>query len=249
MLHCRFHAVYWPAFLLAAELPLPTRLFVHGHWLLPDASASGATVKMSKSLGNVVDPVNLVERCFGGSADPLRYFLLKQGKLHSDALFSESALIETYNDDLAGKLGNLVSRVFNQRFCDAAIPDSEKDYCQELDDSEGRLNDKVSDLYEQAAFPQIIELGVSALAAANRYISQREPWQRLHDRPKLTSILNRVAQTVSVVNDALGPIIPSTNETITRVLKQYHTDRAGISRALFPRVLAARSLDNSVTRQ
>jgi len=238
----RFHAVYWPAFLMAAGLPLPKKLFVHGHWMLPDRSTEGSAVKMSKSLGNVIDPMALNGRWFEGNADPLRYFVLKHGKLQSDALFSETALIETYNDDLADKYGNLISRVFNQRFCSAATPDAEKDQYEELDAFEGLLSQKLADLYEQAAFPQVIELCVSTLAAANRYISAREPWKKLHDRSQLTAIMNRVAQTVHTVNEAIEPIIPATNAKVCHVLNQYHLNRTAVSGALFPRILARRSL-------
>ena len=97
----RFHAVYWPAFLMAMNLPLPRRLVAHGHWTIE-------RVKMSKSLGNVVDPLKLLEQ--GYSVDAVRYFLLRDGGIASDGDFSETQLVNRYHSELADTLGNLVSR-------------------------------------------------------------------------------------------------------------------------------------------
>lgn len=103
----RFHAVYWPAILSALNLPLPKRIISHGHWTI-DGS------KMSKSLGNVVDPIEIVDGLFAGKADPLRYFLLRTGKMNSDSPFSADALQSCYNNELVGNLGNLISRIFKK---------------------------------------------------------------------------------------------------------------------------------------
>ena len=110
----RFHAVYWPAFLMAAKLPLPKRVFAHGWW-------TNEGQKISKSLGNVIDPVELADR-YG--LDQMRYFLLREVPFGNDGDFSHSAMVHRMNGDLANDLGNLCQRVLSMIFknCDATMP-------------------------------------------------------------------------------------------------------------------------------
>ena len=110
----RQHTVYWPAFLMAADLPVPKRVIGHGWWLMNEA-------KMSKSLGNVVRPQGYVER-FG--VDALRYFVMREMVLGQDANFADEAFLTRYNADLANDLGNVVSRVTTmiQRYCGGVVP-------------------------------------------------------------------------------------------------------------------------------
>jgi methionyl-tRNA synthetase len=128
----RFHAIYWPAFLLAANLPLPKTIVAHAHWTVN-------TTKMSKSLGNVVDPFWILDE-YG--VDPVRYFLLKEGPLNDDVDFSTAAIIKNINSDLANQLGNLLSRALVPNF----YKDGQQPVCGPLDEIDHSVIKKMQQL-------------------------------------------------------------------------------------------------------
>ncbi|KAK3776360.1 hypothetical protein RRG08_059147 [Elysia crispata] len=171
----RFHAVYWPAFLIAAGLEPPPKLVVHSHWLADN-------VKMSKSLGNVVDPVDKMGQ-FG--VDGFRYFLLKEGSLSSDCSYSDKRVAERINTDLANTLGNLLGR------CTApsvnrtqGLPSLSEEGLFEFLSQEEReahhtlynLPEQVDHLIEQFQFPKALDLVMSKLHWANAFVQTHEPW-------------------------------------------------------------------------
>jgi methionyl-tRNA synthetase len=206
----RFHAVYWPAFLMSAGLPLPTTVFAHGWWLRDEK-------KMSKSVGNVVRPDHLVAR-FG--ADPLRYFLLREMVFGQDASYSDEAFVDRFNSDLANDLGNTASRLvtlsrsaFDGRTppvpCDdnpvlLAARKGAEDYRAAMDDF---------------AFNRALEALWRILAEANQYLVTREPWKLIKTEgptEKLSRVLWNGLEAVRIVATGLLPFMP---EVAPRVLR------------------------------
>lgn len=171
----RFHAVYWPAFLVAAGLEPPPKLVVHSHWLADN-------VKMSKSLGNVVDPMEKM-RQFG--VDGFRYFLLKEGSLNSDCSYNDRRVVERINTDLANTLGNLLGRSTapSVNRAQELPPLSEEGMFEFLTQDEREkhqslysLPEQVDHLLEQFQFPKALDLVVSQLHWANAFVQTHEPW-------------------------------------------------------------------------
>src|SRR5688572_11095450 len=168
----RQHTVYWPAFLMAADLPLPKRVIGHGWWLMNEA-------KMSKSIGNVVRPQGYVER-FG--VDALRYFVMREMVLGQDANFADDAFLTRYNADLANDLGNVVSRVTTmiQRYCGGAVPAVSPGVASDLEAELTRKTQStiVATLEAAAAFDfsQALRETWELISALNKYIVAREPW-------------------------------------------------------------------------
>jgi methionyl-tRNA synthetase len=203
----RFHAVYWPAFLLSAGLPLPTTVWAHGWWLRGEK-------KMSKSVGNVVRPDALVDE-FG--SDALRYFLLREMTLGQDASFSDEAFLARYNADLANDLGNTVSRVAalcRQSF-GATPPErcTDNDILPAFEASRGEWNAAMEDF----AFNRALETVWRHLAAINGYIVSREPW-KVHKEEgasaRLSRILYAAAEGVRLTAVMLSPFVPGTSRRI-----------------------------------
>jgi len=166
----RFHAIYWPAFLLAAKIPLPKRVFGHG-WILSDDK------KMSKSLGNILDPVQIIKD-YG--IDQLRYYLIKEVSLGNDGSISLKNLSNCINNDLANNYGNLCQRVFSfvKKNCSNKIPKSNK--FSELDIK--LLNDlklnvpNLIKLMNKQNLNEYIKTVVSYSFNANKYFNDSEPW-------------------------------------------------------------------------
>jgi len=214
----RFHAIYWPAILLSAGLPLPKKLFIHEY-----INIDGA--KMSKSLGNVVDPIELINK-FG--KDALRYYLLAKVSPFQDGDFSEEKLKEAYNSDLANGLGNLVARSakllesanFSQpeRENNSHVISSEE-YKRAL--SEFRFNDA---LY--FVWGKISEL--------DKYINSEKPWEKLktHDH-KLKAVLSHIIDQIQEIGILLKPFLPSTSKAIE---EQFNQSEIKSGKPLFPRI-------------
>ncbi len=195
----RFHAVYWPAFLLSAGLPLPKRLFVHGY-----INVEGA--KMSKSLGNVIDPFALVEK-YG--VDAVRYYLLKHVHAVEDSDFSEEQFQASYNADLANGLGNLVARVT------AMI---EKYYGGKLTlpvKTDTAFQKKVLDAVTLFNFREALSAVWKKITDDNRLIDKEKPWVLAEqDRKRLATVLLQLLADLYTISQILRPFMPGTAQKI-----------------------------------
>jgi methionyl-tRNA synthetase len=187
----RFHAVYWPAFLMAAGLEVPRRIFAHGWWTIEGQ-------KMSKSLGNVIDPAHLIAT-YG--LDQVRYFLLREIPFGNDGDFSRAALVGRINSELANDYGNLVQRTLSmiQRYCDGRLPApgpvSAED--RELLDAAEDLLERVRDAMAGQALSRALELVFEVVSRANRYVDAAAPWAlRKTDRARMATVLWVLAGTI-----------------------------------------------------
>ena len=198
----RFHAVYWPAFLLSAGMPLPSRVAVHGWWLRDEK-------KMSKTTGNVVRPDALVER-FG--ADPLRYFLLREMVFGSDANFSDEAFLERYNADLANGLGNAVSRVAQLcRNSFSGTPPAPAAGGEVQAAAENALR-AFSESFERFEFSRGLEAIAGLLKEIDGFLASRQPWKIARAEgatARLAEILYVAAEGVRLAASALSPALPA----------------------------------------
>ncbi|MFN9092542.1 MAG: methionine--tRNA ligase [Alphaproteobacteria bacterium] len=201
----RFHAIYWPAFLKASGLEPPKRVFAHGWWTVEGQ-------KMSKSLGNAIDPVALVEE-YG--LDPLRYFLLREVPFGSDGDFSRKALANRLNGELADALGNLANRTLSliQRNCEGKLPaeahvtEAEKELFQYLD----VLNVEVSTNIEAQSFHLALEHIFRAVRTANIYVTAQAPWAlKKTDPARMEAVLRHLHTVLRRVATMLQPFMPGT---------------------------------------
>jgi methionyl-tRNA synthetase len=213
----RQHTVYWPAFLMAADLPLPRRVIGHGWWLMNEA-------KMSKSLGNVVKPQGYVER-FG--VDALRYFVMREMVLGQDASFTDDVFLARYNADLANDLGNVVSRITTmiQRYCGGRIPDRPTGAAEGPDaELEARVSAAIARAVDAATrydLSQSLRETWELIAALNKFIVVREPWalaKAPESRPALDATLYNAADALRVVAALVDPVMPGTAERIRTML-------------------------------
>ncbi|MGB8772188.1 MAG: methionine--tRNA ligase [Candidatus Korobacteraceae bacterium] len=211
----RFHCVYWPAFLLAADLPLPKTIIAHG-WLLFEES------KMSKSRGNIVRSETILDTLGG---DALRYFLLREIVFGQDGSFSFDALVQRFNADLANDLGNLSSRTLSMitRYFDGEVPYPSPSERTPADEVIADLAQKtIADFhaqFEQFQFSRALETAWSLVAAVNKYIVENEPWavaerEDQDSRARLATILYTSAEALRVVTALVHPVIPEATARI-----------------------------------
>jgi methionyl-tRNA synthetase len=206
----RFHCVYWPAWLMAARLPLPKSIVAHG-WLLFEES------KMSKSRGNIVRTETILDVL---GADALRYFLLREVVFGQDGSFSFDALVQRYNSDLANGLGNLASRTLAMitRYFKGEVPyPSHAAAHKPADDAIAKLAEKtIADfhaLFEQYQFSRALETAWQLVAAVDKYIVENEPWslaekQDETSRARLATVLYTSAEALRIVTVLAHPVMP-----------------------------------------
>jgi len=212
----RFHSVYWPAFLMAAGLPVPKQVWAHG-WFLIDAG------KMSKSKGNVVQP-RPIAHVLG--MDALRYYMLRETVFGQDGNFSYDALVQRYNSDLANGLGNLASRTLTmiEKYCAGAIPKGSNDLSVSLAlwRAPERIQ-QVRSLYEQYQFTRVLEEIWRLITDVDLLISEQKPWALAEDpakRAHLETVLWTAADTLRAVAVLAHPVIPNATEKLWRALGQ-----------------------------
>jgi methionyl-tRNA synthetase len=208
----RFHAVYWPAFLMAAGLPLPRRVTSNGWWLMDGE-------KMSKSLGNVVEPRKLVE-IFG--LDQIRYFLLREKPFGADGSLSHAAIISRISVDLANDLGNLAQRSLSliARNCTGILPAlgavTEEDTA--LLQAAAALPDLMRANFDRQTFHDGLEEVWKVIRAANGYIDRQAPWAlNKTDKTRMGEVLRVLIDTIRVVATVLQPVMPA---SMARMLDQ-----------------------------
>ncbi len=205
----RFHAIYWPAFLMAADLPLPKKVFGHG-WILSDDK------KMSKSLGNILDPLKIIQD-FG--IDQLRYYLVKEVSLGNDGSISMENLKNCINNDLANNYGNLCQRVFSfiRKNCSNRIPEP-KDLNQQdqslLNNLKNDIPKLVKNMNDQN-LNEYIKMVVNYSFEANKYFNDAEPWSlKEKDPDRMNSIMYTICEQIKNISILLYPIIPMSAEKV-----------------------------------
>ena len=215
----RFHAVYWPAFLLAAKIELPMKIYGHG-WIL------SGNVKMSKSKGNILDPIEIIDK-YG--VDPLRYYLIKEVSFGNDGNISQERLEDCLNSDLANNYGNLCQRVtaFTIKNCNSKIPENinlqEDDleilnkYKNNLDNIRAKIDDQDINFY--------INYIVNSLFEANKYFNDQEPWKKKEDLTRLNTIVFTALEIIRKISFLLYPIIP---ESTLKALKIFNLSEKDI---------------------
>ena len=213
----RFHAVYWPAFLLSAGLPLPSEILVHGY-----LTVGGS--KISKSSANAIDPIELAVR---HGVDPLRYFLLRHINTHEDGDFREDGIRAAYDAELANGLGNLLSRTLGliERFADNTIPTPGASAAVDalLLESARTLRTDVEDAIAEFRLDQALARIWRLVDEANRYVVVAEPWKLARsashgDRLRLRTVLYNLVETLRIIAISLTPFLPGTAAAITRQL-------------------------------
>ena len=216
----RFHAVYWPAFLMAANIPLPEKVFGHG-WIL------SGDEKMSKSKGNILDPIDIINT-YG--LDPLRYYLIKEVSFGSDGNISQDKLEDCINSDLANNYGNLCQRVtaFTEKNCLSKVPEIRNfnnddlfmlnKFTENLEKIRQEINKQNINFY--------ISFIVSALFEANKYFNDQEPWKKKDDRDRLNTIVYSALEMIRKISFMLYPIIP---DSIDKALKIFDLNSKDIS--------------------
>ena len=211
----RFHTILWPAMLMALDLPLPKREFGHG-WLLLEGG------KMSKSKGNVVDPVVLCDRY---TTDAIRYFLLREIPFGNDGVFSNEALITRINSDLANDLGNLLSRTVAmvEKYFGGTLPTerAEGEFDAELTEVVKNMPAQVTKAMDDLLLPQALAEIFKGIQRANKYIDETAPWVLAKDeanRPRLAGVLYNLCEMLRFAATLLQPFMPSTAPKIAEQL-------------------------------
>ena len=216
----RFHAVYWPAFLMAAKIPLPKKVYGHG-WIL------SGDEKMSKSKGNILDPIDIINT-YG--LDPLRYYLIKEVSFGNDGNISQNKLEDCINSDLANNYGNLCQRVtaFAEKNCSSKVPEIKnfnKDdlamlnkFTENLEIIRKEIDNQNINFY--------ITFIVNALFEANKYFNDQEPWKKKNDKDRLNTIVYTSLEIIRKISFMLYPIIP---DSIEKALKIFNLNTNDIN--------------------
>ena len=201
----RFHAVYWPAFLLAADLPTPKRIYGHG-WIL-----SGEE-KMSKSKGNILDPIEIINE-YG--LDPLRYYLLKEVSFGNDGNISKDKLISCINSDLANNFGNLCQRVlaFTEKNISLKIPkpDTFNDEDLNILNNFSKNYQNLIDYINNQNINSYMNFIVDQMFLANKYFNDQEPWKKKNDIKRLNTIIYTSLELIRKISILLYPVIPNSS--------------------------------------
>jgi methionyl-tRNA synthetase len=218
----KYHAVYWPAFLMAAGLPLPKKELIHGWWLKDEK-------KMSKSSGNVLDPHILLKHF---SADAIRYFLMREASIGADGNFSHEGFISRVNTDLTNDWANLVSRTtgmiekyFANSFGGGALYSVKED---EIRDRYAALEKTVLENFDQYQFNRGLESIFEYVNGLNRYIVEAQPWNLAKEKetePRLAAVLKTLARAILSVNTLLSPIL---TETAAKVRGIFNSSDLGL---------------------
>lgn len=197
----RFHAILWPSLLIAAGLEPPRQIQCHSHWRVDGE-------KMSKSLGNVVDPRAEIGQKL--TTEGLRYFLLREGTNHSDANYSETKAINILNAELAGKLGNLLNRCAGKSLNPRQVwPKFNKiDGCSVLVDALKGLPDKAKSHYMDYNFYKVVDEVILVLQEANKFFEDQKPWTLQRDSDEMHSVLSITMETLRIIAIVLQPVIP-----------------------------------------
>ena len=214
----RFHAVYWPAFLMAAKLHLPKKIYGHG-WILSDEE------KMSKSKGNILDPIEIINE-YG--LDPLRYYLIKEVSFGNDGNISKERLENCINSDLANNFGNLCQRVtsFANKNCDGKIPKKiafEKEDLKLLDQFKDNI-DIIRNNIDNQNINFYIDFIVNILFETNKYFNDQEPWNKKDDKIRLNTIVYTTLEIVRKVSYMLYPIIPKSSLNALKIFSIKETE-------------------------
>ncbi len=205
----RFHAVYWPAFLMAAQVPLPKRVVAHGWWTIEGE-------KMSKSLGNVLSPADMI--ALAGGIDPLRYFLVKAMPFGNDGDFNKTRMVDLINADLANKIGNLAQRTLSmiQKNCGGRVPafqpahftpedyDFLESFLVTVRDTPEAVDAQMADF----DFVSVASGVVGMAEAANEYIDKQKPWSLKDNPERRDAVLYLLAECVRCIAVYLQPFMP-----------------------------------------
>jgi methionyl-tRNA synthetase len=241
----KFHSVYWPALLMAADLPLPGGLYVHGYLLMDDK-------KMSKSLGNVLDPFEVIDR-FG--SDALRFYCFREVSFGQDGSISPAGFESRYETELANDYGNLASRTLAMiaRYRDGVVPEAAADDALAGgEDGLAGLRERVCALLDDVEISRALEACWSAVRRLNRYVEERRPWDLAKDEAKageLDSVLYNLAEGLRVVTLLLHAYMPESTAKLLaalgeeeRGLAEFGSRGGGVSveriPALFPKLEA-----------
>ncbi len=222
----RFHTVYWPAFLMSADVPLPKKVFAHGWWTIEGE-------KMSKSLGNVIAPQHLVEK-YG--LDQTRYFLLREVPFGNDGNFARESLVNRVNSDLANNIGNLAQRVLSMihKHCEGKIPnctlsdltDEDRAQLNEAHVTSETTPDETRQKMQNCKFHEVLGDIVSIATKANLYIDRMAPWSlKKTDEARMRTVLYVLADNIRCIAIMLLPFIPDSAAKMLDILAVPESDR------------------------